>query len=519
MPVDQYGASAKIDYASLTVVKLKEELKTRGIPLTGLARKQQIIDRLIQEDAKELQTTYASGDETLPQDGNDGDTPVRGTPAEVADAEHAALAADPQSEAAAVDVLHTEEGGALETRVISQEERDAEVHAPKHSPISESKRKRRSTTPPPEEGRPKRTKMDGAATTDPQTSVSAGLGVEEAGKSEGSAPDVAMEDLPKSKASGKVLDEETPTENTRRELPSTAGLRQSSPADEMKHDEGTVLPALHPATAALYIRNLKRPLQQLVFRKHLETLANETDAILVFHLDAIRTHALVHFSSVKAAVRVRSALHDQVWPAERDREPLWVDFVPEKQIAGWIEQESAGDAGGRGAGAKRWEVIYDTLDDGSVAARLQESSSATATVPLRKSSHAPTAATVEADQSRAATAAATAAAIADKQPAPQAFINLEQHFRSTTSKPKLYWLPVKQKLADARLDEIDDLTTKRGKYPNSGAGWQDSRRYTFEDDDRLVDNGPEFGLRQGGPGGRGGGRGGPFRGRGGDRWR
>ena len=39
------------DYSKLKVADLKEELKNRGIPLTGLKLKQNFIDRLIEDDA------------------------------------------------------------------------------------------------------------------------------------------------------------------------------------------------------------------------------------------------------------------------------------------------------------------------------------------------------------------------------------------------------------------------------------------------------------------------------------
>lgn len=122
--------------------------------------------------------------------------------------------------------------------------------------------------------------------------------------------------------------------------------------------------AIHPPTRALYIRELMRPLRAEDVRAHLRFVSSSAqqdagdDAIEVFYLDPVRTHAFVVFSDTTMAIRARSALHNVVWPEECNRKPLWVDFVPPENVRGWIMEESAD--GPRGGNIKRWQVRYDT---------------------------------------------------------------------------------------------------------------------------------------------------------------
>ena len=189
---------------------------------------------------------------------------------------------------------------------------------------------------------------------------------------------------------------ETPTQPSIEEAPSKASpqdtrfknlftappKRSVSPtrqAPHSDHEDRNISPALHPATPALYIRDFMRPLHPSSLKEHLIALAAPSsstpspETITEFFLDPIRTHCLVGFSSTSAASRVRSSLHDRVWPNERTRRPLWVDFVPEEKLQKWIEVESEA-TGSRGHAAKRWEVVYED-EDGSIKAYLQEAGS------------------------------------------------------------------------------------------------------------------------------------------------
>ncbi|KAG5964720.1 hypothetical protein E4U58_003097 [Claviceps cyperi] len=128
-----------------------------------------------------------------------------------------------------------------------------------------------------------------------------------------------------------------------------------------------VEPSIHPATSALYINNLMRPLRPADLRAHIVALAAapgsppDDDIVIKFHLDFIRTHALICLSSVSAASRVRQLLHGRVWPNESNRKVLHIDFIPPDKMDSWIARE---ESGGRRA-ATRWEVTYTPSADGS----------------------------------------------------------------------------------------------------------------------------------------------------------
>ncbi|KAF2144181.1 uncharacterized protein K452DRAFT_357090 [Aplosporella prunicola CBS 121167] len=286
-------------------------------------------------------------------------------------------------------------------------------------------------------------------------------------------------------------------------------------------DDRPISPALHPATRGLYIRNFMRPLQPAGLKSHLIALASppssaspNPDVLELFHLDPIRTHVLALFNSVSAAARVRSNLHDAVWPAERSRKALWADFVPEEKVQEWIDTEEAATKEGGSRMGKRWEVIYEpvtpTNDDGdadaptesktSVRAVLREAGapSATPTQPNFPSARTnslsgpstapapPAPSTSSKDGSGAAPSAPAAS------PAAKPFVALDKLFSSTTAKPKLYFLPVPQALADKRLDELDRCTKRDWRATDDDA--KPRRRYTFQDGEVLVDAGPEEGA-------------------------
>lgn len=287
------------------------------------------------------------------------------------------------------------------------------------------------------------------------------------------------------------------------------GAEPASTQQDVSMQDAEATPALHAATASLYIDGLMRPLQPMVLQKHLVSLASTpedggSDPITEFHLDSIKTHCFVSFTSIAAASRVRSAIHGNVWPPnERNRKNLRADFIPDEKIKEWIRTEE--ESRDRAGPAVRWEVRYDTSGEETTATLAEVGSTPSGrresgfnrTPPLgprrdieqleRRASHAPPA--------------------PPSQPG-QGFKPLDELFESTTTKPKLYYLPVPREVADKRLDQFDELIRK-GTFPRPGG--DEMRRITFENDDQFVDIGPERfgpGPRSGaGPRGRGRGRG------------
>ncbi|OOQ91234.1 SAP domain protein [Penicillium brasilianum] len=297
-----------------------------------------------------------------------------------------------------------------------------------------------------------------------------------------------------------------------------APARPTSPMRDVAMEDVSVESAIHPATRSLYIDGLMRPLQPNGLRKHLITLASTPGApvaaevVKEFWLDPIKTHCFVQFDDIASASRVRSAIHGTVWPNERNRKSLWADFIPDERVKEWIHTEEA--ARDRPGPPVRWEVLYESKDDETTAI-LAEAGSTSRSGPSTKLEpgfnrtppSGPRGSVAQPDR-RASNA----------PPAPpsrpgQGFKPLDDLFESTTTKPKLYFLRVPREVADKRLDQFDELIRK-GQFPRRGG--DDMRRITFEDEDRFVDGGPEYGLgaRQGRRG-RGNGRGGGG-GRGGD---
>jgi len=301
-------------------------------------------------------------------------------------------------------------------------------------------------------------------------------------------------------------------------------VRPASPPADMEMKDAEVEPALHVATAALYIGGLMRPLQPGMLRKHLITLASapgsspSEDVIVDFHLDHIKTHCFVSFANISAASRVRSALHGNIWPNERNRKNLFVDFIPEQKLQQWIDMEE--ESRRRGGPQPRWEVRYNRIEDG-VEAVLEEidPKSAAGNLPPRSRQESMTDSLrippsgPRADRERFP-GSSRAPPPTEPRPSPpgQGFKPLDELFKSTTVKPKLYYLPVSRKTADRRLDRFDDLLRK-GDYPRRGG--DETRRISFEDGDLFVDNGPEFAGGGRNRRRRGRGRGGGF----GDSWR
>jgi hypothetical protein len=290
--------------------------------------------------------------------------------------------------------------------------------------------------------------------------------------------------------------------------------------------ERYVAPSIHPATSALYIRDFMRPLNAGALKEHLTILAtapgtvSDPDTIADFYIDPIRTHAFISFKSVSAASRVRSELHDQIWPEERTRKPLWADFIPPQRVLEWIAEEQSSSTGVRTAGRK-WEVIYNTDEEGTITATLQETGNFTPLVRKPSMASAPPAAPARSGIEGAPSG--PRAQHYNGPRAPSSGSKLDQLFRHTIAKPVLYYQPVSKELAERRLGQIRDAA---GKHHSTRTAGPDINRYTFEEGDVLVDRGPEIfsgirrpGTERGRGGGGGGGRGGfGQRHRGGDRY-
>lgn len=632
------------DYSKETVAKLRQVLKDRNIPSTGLTRKAQIIEKLEEWDAQNATEAVtedapptADAEESAEAGGTSGarkcyaqnvptDTIAETTPAEVPsqtpNPEEPAPAVAPETtteeqptEATEITAESSASKGAEESHAPREQTKAAksaekedsqpaaeaaeqpqiptESHAtdfarPTETPSPAPDEKlsiekpellpipERSTTTTADASRLNTEELEADTRKRKRRSLTPELSAQEVRAKKPRASEVAVHEVTAVKDEDTVMDQRPPEEAEKeldekvmeeetvnghpkdeapadsskdpenliekkekaplyRELlkPSSEPPLADAPADTP--DDRFISPALHPATPSLYIRNLMRPMRPEPLRAHLVALASppstdpDPDIISTLFLDNMKTHALVRFASTTAASRVRASLHGSIWPPEANRKDLWVDFIPDDKCSAWIQEEEdamvaekEARAAGRPIPAKKFEVIYPEDENGSYTAILQEvGAGAAAFNPPkgpRRTSH------------QVQTDAVPGPTQATRQNAEASFKTLDELFNSTTAKPKLYFLPVSDERADARRKDLEDETSRywTPEEKRKGRGIQMSRldqkvRFSFDDEDRVVEAGGDFGPwteQSDFRGGRGGGRGGfRGRGRGGGGWR
>lgn len=369
------------------------------------------------------------------------------------------------------------------------------------------KRKRRSRSPPPSDETIKKSKVDNK---NPKVVL------KEDGLSATATP-AAEPAIPQSRAEVETTEDKDEPSDSRLEKkhdgsperrdhrfkdllpPNNKRKRTLSPGPPAGAAEREVEPALHPATSAIYIRELMRPLQPASLKRYLTSLASENDSevILDFFLDPIRTHCFALFKSVSAASQVRARVHGTSWPNERDRKPLWADFIPEDKMSDWIKTEE--DSASQGRAGPRWEVVYEQTENGFEAS-LQEYRGATTGPPA-----GPRQSIDIGPRRDSQPSGPPPPPPSSRRRSGQGFKALDELFLSTTTKPKLYYLPVSRDIVDKRLERFATLS-RRGSQQRQPGG-DDTRRITFEDVDVFVDGGPEYGLARGRGGRRPPGRG------------
>jgi hypothetical protein len=517
-----------MDYNQLTVAKLKDELKERDIPSTGLKLKKDFVDRLEQHDNSDtalptdatttedpLTAMDSASNTDLPPPVNE-DKPEQEDPVEPPQETLLEQAPSPKP-----DAMDTTSNAATPEPVKTEDPASADGN----------KRKRRSPSPLESNDlvhKKLKQDADGPALPSP---------TEGSLENEVSMPDVPLDqpdvtlqpmstsdDLTQpftNDSDNKPRSTRSPNERRFKNLVPSADSDSTQPVPEPA--DVAVSPAIHPATRALYIRHLVRPINPTALRDHLEDIArppdhSDTSASFVeeCYVDALRTHAFVLFTSISAASRARASTHARIWPSEPMRKQLWADFFPEERFQEYLDTERA-SGGVKPSQAKRWELAYNPLDDG-VDVQLVEAGPAAV---HRASTHAgapnapPTGprgsmssgrrpSFAQSEQRRSpppvlAPPPRHSPMVVEEASAP--FLELDKLFHFTSTKPKLYWQPVSDNLADDRLDELDRETSRdwdpradmKKNGDSLGRGLDQLKRYTFEDGDVLVDGGPEFG--------------------------
>lgn len=492
-------------YESLKVTELKTLLKDRGISATGLTKKAQYIQALEEEDAKNPAEDIAA----KPDDSEQNDAPSTEKTGVIPKAEEA---------------VGTTEGGAKSEKqeLVDNDSTKPDIDQMTATTAAQVTGIIKTEPSPPDLKRKREEEVpDENQTPDKKLKAeSNGDNIDPDMSSSGHKSAIDDHDTRESVTAQVAEDEEM-----------TDAAKATGEIDDRAGEDET--PSQHPPTNVLYVSGLMRPLQAQAFREYAESLAD--DRIDEIYLDAMKTHAFVTFRSKTSAAKLRSQLHNRVWPEESQRKPLWIDYVPSAEVPSWIDQERSA---GRDA---RFEIVYN---DG--AARLVNVA-ASGTAPQRPGQGVPGApsgprAAQRPNEDARPPREETRLPREDARPpredvrrnrAPQqqseSFNKLDQYFRFTTAKPKIYFQPIDREIVDRRLDELDRETSRDwqgGKvWQRSGQlGHQDElRRFTFEDADKIVDGGVDFGgfgRRQGAGGsanvnmqrgGRGGSYGRPYR--------
>lgn len=537
----QTSATMATDFSRLTVVELRQELKRRNLPQTG--KKVDLIDRLTTFDS-EQPDSEPRGDGAGNTDDNHeprGSPPAQDSPAE---AEHETNATSPVRAAPVTEdnaqVMNSttataEDSNPTFTQTGSVEEAPAPTEAATVTEIITDavSRKRRSRSPPPENesirkrARPSDQAGEGAVSESRDTThlSSDNLAVRDvhselidakiasalplhptrtAEAGDGAIRESSYHDQEEKYAAVRSHTQHQSRETTPRRL--SMGERPGEVTDVRMVDyDREVAPSQHAATPALYIKNFMRPLREPVLRDYLVELAtlpgaaSDPDCVVDFYLDQIRTHAYVRFTSISAASRVRTALHGTVWPDERNRKELWVDFIPEDKVVEWTDRELSerGSAG-------RWEVHYEPDDDGIITARLINAEAE----PVRRNSTRQPVAPPPVPTGPARNYPGVEGAPlgprgrgtnhyrqAPPPPAAGPAPAGSRDLKATRAYPVLQYRPVSEELAQRRLNNMNAHITK-DRHRDLGQP-DEINRYTFEDGEDFVDRGKEafIGIR------------------------
>jgi hypothetical protein len=368
-------------------------------------------------------------------------------------------------------------------------------HSLEPTPAAEQqKRKRRSLTPPPTEESIARKR----ARPDESVTNSDNLGSRQEDLPPGSQNELGPMNIDSQPESEKIQQE--PAQEPRKPPKEEATTADGGKQQAMDY-ERDVTPAVHPATSALYIKNFMRPLRPQDVKAHLVNLAThprdslDHDIVVEFFLDQIRTHGFVIFKTTAAASRVRTALHDSVWPNESNRKPLWVDFVPPDKVRDWIDTEQA-SGGPRGRSGARWEVTYEDGPDGTIEAHLEEATSSVSRPGPQLGARPPPSSTLASDVIPVGPRALRDPAIPTgprpvrpgtgpgPRPPPT---NPGGTFKRTNTRPVINYQPVSEDLARRRIDNMrSHYSTDRDR--DFG---REINRYSFENGTSFVDRGKE----------------------------
>ncbi|PSR80642.1 hypothetical protein BD289DRAFT_373642 [Coniella lustricola] len=520
------------DWSSLKVVDLRSELTSRGLPTKGV--KAELIERLTQADLDAAQTQdFATEESALPIKTSEAEVPA----VEETNTTQPEAGADPalSTSLTSSEVVADMQGRKRQSsapppsskRVRHEEERQAEQHEDvvdfdtddipsgldKRSTNGSTQEQQVSTIG--QSNRKEEEVEDVTSKEQTQTPVAIReaaataeqIVTDKPQRASLEAEDIQMQDMPVEDdseiATVSVVPEEGPPDFAQASSGQQQPLSESRESEfsqsadtftasnvEVGYDESDSFPSEHSPTNSLYIRELMRPLKAETVEQYILDLFTPPDGepdlslIKECYLDQIRTHAFVELKSVAAAQRVRAALHNQVWPNERNRKPLWVDFVPSNEVRAWIERETSATRG-----RQRWEVIYEKDGDTVVAIHREAGSDGSRfskPPPTGPATAGPVYPGIEAAPRgpRGPRGRGVRAAF-DGFNSPQT--------QQTQIQPSLFFTPQNEDVARTRIQNMRSFYSR--EVP-SDLG-KDYHRFTFENVDSFVNRGREvfIGIR------------------------
>ncbi|KAK6336120.1 hypothetical protein TWF696_001687 [Orbilia brochopaga] len=266
--------------------------------------------------------------------------------------------------------------------------------------------------------------------------------------------------------------------------PHTTAIVTGAASPSRSDDDDIVSPSIHPATRALYIRELVRPLQESQLKSHLIQLASSRasesgpadDSVLeMIYLDGIKTHCFAIFATVQACSRARNGVHGKLFPNEKNRKVLFADYVPEEKVDAWIAREKQN----RGV---RYVVTYGDSDDGVEAIHEEYSGMGNATYGSNYTAGGPRGSIGSAGVPERGRAPADAPAGprgrggsgmagtgANAAPAGARVVSLDELFLCTKTKPKIYYKPVDEATVKERIAKGPVEGEVRGRPGRKGS--------------------------------------------------